>query len=517
MSLTKTDGIDDRFQRAKGDSAILYGLWRLAEARERGYLVIVEGESDVHTLAFYDEPALGVAGANSWKEERDAPALDGIETIYLVVEGDRGGIVLQTTIAQSSIRARVRVIDLGEFKDPSELHCDDPDGFRERWEAAKVAAMPLPDSEDTSSEAAQTALALANDLLHAPDFLEQVNTVITARGYAGDTTPAMAAYLAITSRLLLAPMNVAFVAPSGAGKNRAVDDACALMPEEAVYVIKAASERALIYCDDAFQHRTVIFAEADSIPEEGPAASAVRNLATDNVMEYDVTIRNELTGDFTTRRIRKEGPTGLITTSITSMGEQLGTRLLEVTIPDEEAQTRAVMRAQARHAMPPTTAAPDLSPFIAMQQYLALRGVRQVAVPFADVLADLVPADAVRTRRDFPQLLTAIQTVAFLYQVQRDRTPEGWILATVDDYAQAREIFVSSFDLVAAEGVTKAMLPVIDVARRHVTGQRARLPSMRQFTRNTPATQTAMPTSARDARRSPNRLQAINAVTGGVR
>ena len=50
MKLTKTDGIDDRFQRAKGDAAIPYGLWRLAEARERGYLILVEGESDVHTL-----------------------------------------------------------------------------------------------------------------------------------------------------------------------------------------------------------------------------------------------------------------------------------------------------------------------------------------------------------------------------------------------------------------------------------------------------------------------------------
>ena len=95
MKLAKTDGIDDRFQRAKGDSAIPYGLWRLAEARKRGYLILVEGESDVHTLTYYDEPALGVAGANSWKEERDAPPLDGIATIYPVVERDRGGVVAQ--------------------------------------------------------------------------------------------------------------------------------------------------------------------------------------------------------------------------------------------------------------------------------------------------------------------------------------------------------------------------------------------------------------------------------------
>src|SRR5215211_3565638 len=91
------------------------------------------------------------------------------------------------------------------------------------------------------------------DLLHTPDLLDQIAMVMKAHGYAGDARPALAAYFAITSRLLAAPMNVAFVAPSGAGKNRAVDEACALMPEDAVYVVKAASERALIYCDETFQ------------------------------------------------------------------------------------------------------------------------------------------------------------------------------------------------------------------------------------------------------------------------
>ncbi len=96
-----------------------------------------------------------------------------------------------------------------------------------------------------------------------------------------------------------------------------------------------------------------------------------------------------------------------------------------------------------------------------MQRYLALRGVREVAVPFAAVLADLVPADAVRTRRDFPQLLTAVQTVAFLHQQQRERTPEGWVVATIDDYVRAREVFASCFDLVAAEGVTKPIRAIV--------------------------------------------------------
>ena len=40
----------DRFRWRKGDHPLLYGLWRLGQARERQFVVTVEGESDCHTL-----------------------------------------------------------------------------------------------------------------------------------------------------------------------------------------------------------------------------------------------------------------------------------------------------------------------------------------------------------------------------------------------------------------------------------------------------------------------------------
>lgn len=40
----------ERFRWRRGDKPRLYGLWRLQAAREAGYAVIVEGESDCHTL-----------------------------------------------------------------------------------------------------------------------------------------------------------------------------------------------------------------------------------------------------------------------------------------------------------------------------------------------------------------------------------------------------------------------------------------------------------------------------------
>lgn len=60
---------DDRFRWKSGSRTLPYGLWRLEGAREAGYAVLVEGESDCHTLWHHDVEALGIPGASNFKEE----------------------------------------------------------------------------------------------------------------------------------------------------------------------------------------------------------------------------------------------------------------------------------------------------------------------------------------------------------------------------------------------------------------------------------------------------------------
>ena len=60
----------DRFRWKGGSKPQLYGLNRLAEAREAGHVVLVEGESDVQTFWHHGVPALGVPGATNWREDR---------------------------------------------------------------------------------------------------------------------------------------------------------------------------------------------------------------------------------------------------------------------------------------------------------------------------------------------------------------------------------------------------------------------------------------------------------------
>jgi hypothetical protein len=464
MALHKDGKADNRFEWRPGSKVQLYGTERIRTLQPGDRVLLVEGESDTVTAWHHGIAAVGVPGASNWSDSRDAVHLEHFE-VYVIVEPDRGGECLSSTMKTSRIARSVHLVTLPDgIKDLSALHIDDPERFRERLEAAMADAVHVADLLDAERlELAREAQVAAGDLLDEEDIIGRVRETIAARGYAGDTRPPAIAYVAMVSRLLQRPINIALIAPSAAGKNEAVRAAQALTPPEALYTMSAGSARALIYDDDDFTNRTVVIEEADAIPDEGPVASAVRAIAETGALTYNVVERDPESSRFYTRHITKPGPTGLITTSTKSLAYQLGTRVIEVPIADDNEQTREVMRIHARRAAGMLAQVPDPEPFIALQRWIELVGEHRVEVPFAPALIELLPVHLVRFRRDAAQLLECVKAIALLHQRHRERSPSGAIVADLADYAIARDLLLPVFDTIATEGVTPAIREVVEV------------------------------------------------------
>jgi hypothetical protein len=129
----------------------LYGEWYIADFRRAGYVVLVEGESDCHALWYHSFAALGIPGAGKWLEQRDAPLLVEIPTIFLVVEPDGAGAKRMERIAESAIAPRVKVLRFpAGIKDPSGLYLSNSDGFAAAFKALLDAAEPLPARPQTT-------------------------------------------------------------------------------------------------------------------------------------------------------------------------------------------------------------------------------------------------------------------------------------------------------------------------------------------------------------------------------
>src|ERR671921_1741985 len=143
----------EKFRWRSGDQPIPYGLRLLDEARAGGFVILVEGESDCHTLWYHEIPALGIPGASNWKGEW-ASHLDGVEKIYAVIEPYQGGDTLREKLTGcEAIRERLHLLELGEHKDPSALHLADPDEFKERFAVALEKAKPWVELERAEARA----------------------------------------------------------------------------------------------------------------------------------------------------------------------------------------------------------------------------------------------------------------------------------------------------------------------------------------------------------------------------
>src|SRR5262245_61420984 len=433
-----------------------YGVWRLGDARTAGYVVLADSLAACHVFWSADIPAGGLIEEDGWPIELDAQ-LDGISNIYIPVDqsttGQTGFPNVPQWIESSSLRDRIHLIPLPIAGRSLQEIGSIGSTLREIWEDIVGKATPWAASQKSHQDReAQEAFAIAQPLLEDPHILDRIKDIIRRSGYAGDTTPPFLAYIAVTSRLLKRPINVAFEGSSAAGKSFAVNVVLALFPPDAYHKVTASSPLAFIYLRGSFRHRSLFVGEADSIiVEEGPAASALRAIVADNEMIYETVDRNRK-GELETRRIWKPGPTGLLTTLIGSLPPQMATRALEVTLVDDPHQTRRILLVQAAAASgkAPAPTHVELEPFIAVQRWLELAGERRGVIPFAEELACLVPATRLRMRRAFPQLLTAIETFALLRQCQRARDAEGRVVATLDDYAEAKLLLDPVFNAVAA-------------------------------------------------------------------
>ena len=128
---SKGAATDNRFRWKTGSKSFLYGLWRLDRSQDS--VVLVEGESDCHSLWLHGINAVGLPGAGNWSESRDADHLVGFKTIYVVLEQDEGGEAVQNWLTKSRIREQARLVRITEFGDPSEMHVANTSMFVERW------------------------------------------------------------------------------------------------------------------------------------------------------------------------------------------------------------------------------------------------------------------------------------------------------------------------------------------------------------------------------------------------
>jgi len=479
---------EDKFRWKQRSKLCLYGLTRLWRARDLGYVVLVEGESCAHTLWYHDIPALGIPGASNWKDDRGATELDGIGTVYVVVEPDTGGQTVLDWLKISKLTAgrkpddpdgpteivfkrvtdmegrtfdewreepiereddpapfpTVKLVSFPDAKDVSELYLQDREAFASRFEEALQKAIPYEEHQRIAAQIrSRAAWARSGELAQEPRILEVFEGELDGAGVVGERRLCKLFYLAVTGRFLDRFTSLAIKGPSASGKSWVIERVLDFFPEEAYYLLTAMSERALAYGTEPLSHRFLVLFEAAGL-ESDFASYLLRSLLSEGCVRYE-TVEKDKDGVLRARLVEREGPTGLIvsTTSVTLHPEN-ETRLLSLAATDTADQTKLVLSRLANDDL----SEPDFARWHDLQVWLE-SGEHRVAIPYARTLADLVPPVAVRLRRDFRAVLSLIRSHALLHQASRDRDDEGKVIATIEDYTVVHQLV---FDIIS-EGV----------------------------------------------------------------
>jgi hypothetical protein len=266
-----------------------------------------------------------------------------------------------------------------------------------------------------------------SELVEAPNILEHVDSSLRAMRFAGPTWPALLVVLAMLSRHLLKPVSVVMQGESSSGKSYTVDQALKFFAPEAYYRLTAMSNKALVYSEEEFSHRMIVICEGKGL-EGDFTAYVIRSLLSEGRIDYEVTdIERQRTA-----RIKKEGPSGLITTTANRVDYELSTRLLSISVDDSRELTDQIIMAEAEEAETGASSV-DLTAFHALDQWIA-SGPREVVIPFATKIAQGTDGKAVRMRRDFSAVLGLVRAHALLHQANREINERARVVAQVDDY-----------------------------------------------------------------------------------
>lgn len=419
---------DNRFRWRKGSKPFLYGLWRLD--RKADSVVLVEGESDCHTLWYYGFNALGLPGASNWKEKRDAKHFEIFQKVYIIHEPDQGGDAVLEWLSKSRIKEKAYIVELKGFKDPSALHMAYPERYKSLFKEALEKAVPFlkiiaESKQRETAEAWEKCRQIATDSRILERFAEELPRC----GLAGEEKNGKILFLALVSRLLTKPVNVVVTGPSSAGKSYLVETVLKFFPRSAYHDLTAMSERVLAYTEEPFSHRFLVLYEAAALSGE-VQTYLLRSLLSEGKIRYE-SVQKTKEG-LSSVLVEKDGPTGLImTTTAVWLHPENETRLLSITANDTQEQTANVMMALA--LLDVQEQAVDFEAWRALQKWLEGSG-SPVTIPFATTLAGLTKPVAVRLRRDFGAFLNLIKAHALLHTATRERDEAGRIMATLDDY-----------------------------------------------------------------------------------
>ncbi len=321
---------------------------------------------------------------------------------------------------------------------------------KEEVKERKPVVPPIPEDEITEE---------ARVLLADPDIITKFLDMCKLLGAVGEDNALTMLLLAMTSRLLPRPINLAVKAQSSSGKNFICGVVAQTMPPKEIHMITAMSPKALYHLDSDLSHSILLIAEAQGGDESD---YSLRSLMSEGELVLYVVESDK--GKMRTERKVVHGPICFISsTTRATLHAENETRFFDLNLDESDEQTRRIHQQQDKEAMGLIACGPDeiKRQVLVWQRAQEILVPHEIIIPFARQIT--MPQSPVRLRRDRPRVFSLVAASCLLHQHQREKDEKGRLIATLHDYAIIRPIVIPSLET-AVKGVKPKTEYLVGVA-----------------------------------------------------
>jgi len=301
----------------------------------------------------------------------------------------------------------------------------------------------------------------ALELLSDPKFLFLLGQEIGKMGIVGEENNRLTLFLAAVTRDFEKPVSVLVKGPTSSGKNNLVRSVISLLPPESLVGRASLTKKALVYGPESLRSKVLYLYEYSGGRD---AQLLTRILQSEGALAHEHTVVQG--SDRTTRVARREGaPVILSTTTDEKVYADDENRFLSIRVDESPKQTRSVLRLKFQRPTPRV----DSIPKEVWQEAARALSRTQYEYRFPDwfaSLAEWIPAEETRARRDADRFLSLLKAVACCRSFSDGRREEsGEIEINLADYAVAFEILSDAFAS-TYRGVHIQALKFTDAVRR---------------------------------------------------
>ncbi|WP_444626676.1 CHC2 zinc finger domain-containing protein [Flavobacterium columnare] len=268
------------------------------------------------------------------------------------------------------------------------------------------------------------------DFLKEENLLHNINELLGKIGIVGEQNNRLLQYVTATTYKMNYNLHILYQGSSGSGKTHTIKQIASLIPPEDVIYLTRVTESSLYnYKNGEFMYKLVVFEDMDGLKEE--ALMAVREMISNKKLSSSTSIKDKK-GNADGKI--KEVEVSFASLSATTKGELYEdnmSRIIVLSVDESKEQTKRIIEYKNKVYQGQINKQEQEQTRFFLRECIKLLQVYEVINPYANLVE--LPENVHKPTRMHDIVMGVINQIVLLNQYQRNKTPQGQLIAEKED------------------------------------------------------------------------------------